>query len=61
MGIVKLDGYSCDRCGHQWMPRSKIDELPIICPKCKSPYWNIPRKNELEQARHSMQKRKKGG
>lgn len=43
MGIVKLDGYKCERCDHLWVPRSKIDELPIICPKCKSPYWNKAR------------------
>ena len=43
MAIVKLKGYKCDRCKHEWFPRSKIDELPTICPKCKSPYWNKPR------------------
>jgi predicted Zn-ribbon and HTH transcriptional regulator len=44
MGKVTLQGYECDRCGHKWIPRSKIDETPTICPKCKSPYWNKPRK-----------------
>jgi len=43
MGIVELKGYECERCKHTWLPRSKINELPIICPKCKSPYWNKPR------------------
>ena len=35
----------CLRCGYTWTPRS--DELPTVCPnpKCKSPYWNKPRKN----------------
>ena len=34
----------CLRCGHKWRPRQ--DKLPLVCPnlKCKSPYWNIPRK-----------------
>jgi predicted Zn-ribbon and HTH transcriptional regulator len=41
--ITNLKGYECDRCGHRWVPRSKLDELPTICPKCKSPYWNKPR------------------
>lgn len=59
MGIVKLDGYECERCGHRWFPRSKIDELPTICPKCKSPYWNKPRKTEREQARESIRLKKK--
>jgi uncharacterized OB-fold protein len=49
MGIVKLDGYRCERCGHLWVPRSKIDELPIICPKCKSPYWNKSRQAEMKK------------
>jgi len=62
MGIIELKGYVCERCKHEWVPRSKIDELPTICPKCKSPYWNKPRQSELEQARRSMmQKRKKSG
>jgi predicted Zn-ribbon and HTH transcriptional regulator len=49
MGKVTLEGYVCDRCGHKWIPRSKIDEAPTICPKCKSPYWNKPRK--LQEAK----------
>jgi predicted Zn-ribbon and HTH transcriptional regulator len=28
----------CQRCGWEWMPRTL--EKAIICPKCKSPYWN---------------------
>ena len=45
MGEMKIEvtAYSCDRCEHQWLPRE--EDKPIICPKCKSPYWNIPRKN----------------
>ena len=32
----------CLRCkeGHEWTPRK--DEVRI-CPKCKSPYWDVPR------------------
>jgi len=43
MGKVMLEGFQCERCKHKWIPRSK-DEIPTICPKCKSPYWNKPRK-----------------
>ncbi len=34
----------CLRCGHTWYPRT--NRLPKVCPnrKCKSPYWNKPRK-----------------
>lgn len=42
---VKLSGYKCERCGHQWVPRNQNKkEDPRVCPKCKSPYWNKPRK-----------------
>lgn len=39
---IKLKGFKCERCSHKWIPR--IKKKPIICPKCKSPYWNKPRK-----------------
>lgn len=32
---------TCERCGHVWLP---LTESPIQCPRCKSPYWNIPKK-----------------
>lgn len=36
-------GYRCLRCGHEWIPREKAVE-PRVCPKCKNPYWNTPKK-----------------
>jgi predicted Zn-ribbon and HTH transcriptional regulator len=44
MGKVKLTvgGYRCERCQHEWVPREDVE--PRVCPKCKSPYWNRPRK-----------------
>lgn len=36
-------GFRCERCGHEWVPRNK-DDQPRVCPKCKSPYWDKPRK-----------------
>lgn len=42
---VKLDGFRCLRCGHEWVPRDIANE-PVICPSCKSPYWNKPRRNQ---------------
>ena len=32
----------CERCSHSWITRS--EEMPKVCPKCKSPYWDRPRK-----------------
>ena len=42
MPEIMLKGYQCNRCGHKWAP--KEDEKPKVCPKCKSPYWDTPRK-----------------
>jgi predicted Zn-ribbon and HTH transcriptional regulator len=46
MAKVKLQvmGYRCERCGHEWVPR--INQPPRVCPKCKSPYWDRPRREK---------------
>jgi len=31
--------YKCSRCQHEWIPRNE-EELPKICPKCKTLKWN---------------------
>ena len=36
-------GYRCERCEHEWVPRN-FEREPLVCPKCKSPYWDRPRK-----------------
>ncbi len=43
MVLVEAWGYCCERCDHAWIPREK-DRLPKVCPLCKSPYWNKPRR-----------------
>jgi predicted Zn-ribbon and HTH transcriptional regulator len=59
MAIIKLVGFLCERCGHQWLPRDKNGE-PRVCPKCKSPYWNRPKgikknaKEEKERISHEQ-------
>ena len=35
----------CNRCNHKWVPRS--ENIPKVCPKCKSPYWNKKRVRKL--------------
>ena len=42
MSKITVEGFKCERCGHEWVPKRKKD--PIVCPSCKSPYWNRPRK-----------------
>jgi DNA-directed RNA polymerase subunit RPC12/RpoP len=44
---VKLEGYKCERCSHIWLPRKYGEQDPVICPKCKSPYWNRPRETKI--------------
>ena len=39
---ITVMGYRCEKCDHEWVPR--LDEEPRVCPKCKNPYWNKPRK-----------------
>ncbi len=41
IGSVSLPGHRC-RCGHQWLSR-KTTIRPRVCPKCKSPNWDLPR------------------
>jgi DNA-directed RNA polymerase subunit RPC12/RpoP len=48
MAEIQIDGYKCERCGHEWVKRSER-KTPIICPKCKSPYWSEPRKEKQEK------------
>ena len=38
--IPPLPTYTCNRCGHTWIPRTL---KPKYCAKCHSPYWNKPR------------------
>jgi predicted Zn-ribbon and HTH transcriptional regulator len=39
---VKILGYRCKRCEHEWLPR--LAAPPLICPKCKSAYWDRRKK-----------------
>jgi DNA-directed RNA polymerase subunit RPC12/RpoP len=34
--------YTCTRCGYEWQGRTDTD--PTVCAKCKSPYWDKPRR-----------------
>jgi hypothetical protein len=50
MGRVPITvmGFRCERCAHEWIPRGiRTKTNPLICPKCKSPYWNRARKTMM--------------
>ncbi|MGI0013199.1 MAG: hypothetical protein ACREBU_07130 [Nitrososphaera sp.] len=59
MPRVQLEGYECSRCGHRWVKREATEGDPIICPKCKSPYWDKPRKFAVQQPRATQPRAKK--
>lgn len=44
MKLVELWVWFCERCDHLWLPRNQ-EQKPKVCPKCKSPYWDTPRRN----------------
>ena len=41
---IKVNGYKCNNCCYEWIPRVK-DERPLICPKCKSARWDKEKKD----------------
>ena len=40
MPIEKSRICDCLRCGFAWVKRAA--GRPVLCPKCKSPYWHVP-------------------
>ncbi len=48
---TKVYESKCERCRHSWITRT--GETPIVCPKCKSPYWDKP----LTKGKKKIQKK----
>lgn len=46
--IITLAQCHCLRCTYAWWPRGAY--LPVLCPKCKSRYWNQVREETREEA-----------
>ena len=44
---VKTIRLRCKRCGHTWRPRGAI---VVVCPTCKSAYFNIRRKGAANES-----------
>jgi len=49
MAKIKISGFRCERCSHEWVPIDRATE-PRVCPHCKSPYWNLPRRANSKDA-----------
>jgi DNA-directed RNA polymerase subunit M/transcription elongation factor TFIIS len=63
MGITKqlVTVFVCERCEHRWISRdweSPNPEPPLVCGKCKSPYWNRPRKVDVEEPKPALKKKR---
>jgi hypothetical protein len=51
---IKVPGYRCERCGHEWIARAPRNAAPgkpkkgedppkpRQCPACKSAWWDVP-------------------
>lgn len=58
---IKLpDKIKCLRCKHRWRPQKESKDNPNyaevkICPRCKSPKWNIPKKEEIKRKDYYLQ------
>ena len=48
MSVALTSGDRCYRCGYTWKAKSKT--IPLICPRCKSPYWDRPRRKRKDSA-----------
>ena len=42
-----MEKLKCERCKHTWYPRTP--KKPKVCPSCKTPYWNEPRKIKVKK------------
>lgn len=54
MPRVQIPGYLCERCAHKWVPRGEPSKEPVVCPKCKSPYWDTPRKSKANRQKSAQ-------
>lgn len=43
---IEIPTLRCTRCRHEWHPRKP--DKPRVCPRCNSPYWDIPKKDAEE-------------
>lgn len=57
MAYVLIEGYMCERCHYRWGSRTgtgtRPETDPRACPKCKTPYWNKPRRMKTAPERRA--------
>lgn len=54
ISVYGLTTLSCRRCYHEWVPRKREVR---VCPKCKSPYFDKPCRNEPVDPTDELQKK----
>jgi len=47
---IKIKKLKCEKCGHEWIPRTSDVRL---CPKCKTPFWDVKREVEDDDSKSS--------
>ena len=53
MKVTRRVSYlKCERCGHEW--RQRLPGRPLVCPDCKSPYWDKAKKRQGTTADNDM-------
>ena len=57
MAYCTIEGYLCERCGYRWGTRNgtgvRTKPDPVHCPKCKTRYWNSPRRKDLPKEKQA--------
>ena len=50
---VTIKKETCLRCNHKWYPKPSNGNVkkPMVCPKCKSPYWDTPKKVKKDESK----------
>ncbi len=51
--IVKLTELHCNQCNNNWNPRIKDVRM---CPECKSPYWDAPKREKRKKKKKKEEK-----
>lgn len=52
---ILIIGNKCFRCSHEWISSDK-SQIPKVCPKCKSPYWDRPRLKPKKEIKRGKKK-----
>ena len=52
---ILIVGNKCYRCSHEWVSSQK-NQIPKVCPKCKSPYWDRPKTRFIKNKKKKLKK-----